>query len=213
MSHDDTHTHYLPPQPSTTPAPDPNLGSDDGPFDPGNTPPLVFVFIAVGFLTFGLIVMAIYKRCRPTPDDDPLHHRPSVPVRRPSAQKPKLWDVWIAPDGQQKRPSVNDWESLVVSHPFFSLSDRSLIRRQPLSAALVYPYSPPVRVPAQYVQGHVSRPVSWEKPEHRLFFRRPPADTSIHVAVIITMPNQAQTPARTHAENEVHMGVTNVKWR
>lgn len=124
MSHDETHTHYL--QPYYSPAPSPDTGSsnnkDDGPFDPGNTPPLIFAFIAVGFIIFGLIVAVIYKKCRPLPDSrDPHDQRSSVSGRRSSTQKPRLWDVWIAPNqrvSDEERTKPNDWDTLVVSRTF-----------------------------------------------------------------------------------------------
>jgi len=123
MSHDETHTHYLQPYYSPAPSPDPvssNSNKDDGPFDPGNTPPLIFAFIAVGFIIFGLIIAVIYKKCRPLPNTrDP--QRSSIPIRRPSIQKPKLWDVWIAPGQRatdEERTNVNDWDTFVVSRIF-----------------------------------------------------------------------------------------------
>ncbi|KAF9647664.1 hypothetical protein BDM02DRAFT_3129627 [Thelephora ganbajun] len=212
MSHDETVTRYLQPYSSASPSSsdtqssNSNRGNGSGPFDPGNTPPLVFAFIAVGFIVFGLVIAVIYKKCRPLPDSlEPHYQRSSVPVRRPSVQKPKLWDVWTAPSqrvpDEQRTNNVNDWDTLV-----------------PLSASLVYPYSPSplVRVPQQYVQGRVARPTLWENPEHRLFFRRPPTDTSLHVAVTISMPkppqHQGSMPNRTHTEDEFHVGVTEVKW-
>jgi len=124
MSHDETHTHYM--QPYYSPAPSSDTGSsstkEDGPFDPGNTPPLIFAFIAIGFIIFGLIVAFIYKRCRPLPDSqDPDERRSSLPLRRPSIQKPRLWDVWIVPNervSDEERTKPNDWDTFVVSRTF-----------------------------------------------------------------------------------------------
>jgi len=226
MSHDETYTRYLQPYPSASPSPDtssPDDVKDNGPFDPGNTPPLVFAFIAIGFIVFGLVIVIIYKKCRPPPNsaEQPRYLRSPVPLRRPSAQKPQLWDVWIAPNQHvpdEDRTNVNDWDTFVVSRVFLCVSISRLISvsPQPLSASLVYPYSPPTRVPQGYVQGHITRPVSWESPENRLFFRRPPADTSLHVAVMISMPKpppqQGSASDLTRTENEFHVGVTEVKW-
>jgi len=123
MSHDETHTHYL--QPYYSPSPSPDTGSsnngEDGPFDPGNTPPLIFAFIAVGFIIFGAIVAVIYKRCRPLPDSQDPHRRSPVPGRRSSIQKPRLWDVWISPNQpapDEERTKANDWDMFVVSRAF-----------------------------------------------------------------------------------------------
>lgn len=128
MSHDDTDTNHPQPYSSTSPSPDAgstnsNRGNDNGPFDPGNTPPLVFAFIAIGFIVFGLVIAVVYKKCRPLSNSrQPNYQRSSVPIRRPSVQKPKLWDVWISPD--QRVPddgptNVNDWDTFVVSTAFF----------------------------------------------------------------------------------------------
>ena len=126
MSHDDTDTHYLQPySPTSSPTIRPtnnNRGNNDGPFDPGNTPPLVFAFIAVGFIIFGLIIAVIYKKCHPLPMSH--HQRSSVPIRRPSVRKPKLWDIRISPnrgvpDDERTNVDSNDWDSFMVS-PFSS---------------------------------------------------------------------------------------------
>ena len=228
MSHDDTHTRDLEPyftaSPSSPTGNSRGNGNGNGPFSPGNTPPLVFAFIAVGFIVFGLVIAFVYKTCRPLPtSSEPYHQRSSVPTRRPSIQKPKLWDIWITPNQRipdEKREKFNDWNTFVVSFFFCFLFQRASISQlitgpQPLSASLAYPYSPslPIRVPQQYVQGHVTRPVSWEEPDRRLFFRRPPTDTSLRVAVVISMPKpQEPMPNRTNTENEFHVGVAEVKW-
>jgi len=124
MSHDETHTHYL--QPYYSPGSSTDTGpsnnhKEDGPFDPGNTPPLIFAFIAVGFIIFGVIVAVIYKKCRPLPNSPDPHQRSSVPSRRSSIQKPRLWDVWIAPNqpaSDEERTKLNDWHTFVVSRTF-----------------------------------------------------------------------------------------------
>jgi hypothetical protein len=122
MSHDETNTRYLQPHSSTFPSQSTNnsRGNGNGPFDPGNTPPLVFAFIAIGFVAFGLIIAIVYKKCRPLQNSRGPHHQSSsLPTRRLSAQKPKLWDVWIAPNQRvldAERTSANDWDTLVVSH-------------------------------------------------------------------------------------------------
>ena len=231
LSHDETHTRYLDPDypaPSSSSSDTQSPGSSsrgDGPFDPGNTPPLVFAFIAVGFIIFGVIVAIIYRKCRPLPNSPQSHYQRSpAPSTRPSLQKPTLWDIWIAPSqpvAAEERANMNDWETFVVSralsaHALSSINQ--LTTTQPLSTSLVYPYSPssPVRVPQQYVQGHVVRAAPSENPEHRLFFRHPPADTNLHVAVMVSMPkpsrDQKTVPNRTHTESEFHVGVTQVKW-
>ena len=126
MSHDETDTRYLQPYSSSSPSPgaqssNNTRGNGDGPFDPGNTPPLVFAFIAIGFIAFGLIIAIVYKKCRPLPNSpEPHNQRSSVPIRRPSARKPRLWDVWISPNKRlpgEERTNVNDWDNLLVS-PF-----------------------------------------------------------------------------------------------
>lgn len=133
MSHEDTDTRYLQPYPSATPTPGAqsagsnanSRGDDNGPFDPANTPPLVFAFIAVGFIVFGLVIATIYKRCRPLPNSP--HQRSSIPIRRPSAQKPQLWDVWTTPNhrvSDNERINLNDWDTFVVSRPFSSVHTR-----------------------------------------------------------------------------------------
>lgn len=125
MSRDDSGTRYSQPYspPSGSGSASNNRGNGDGPFDPGNTPPLVFAFIAIGFIVFGLVIAIVYKKCRPPPNSLGFHHpRSSVPVRRPSVQKPKLWDVWIAPDRRapdEERTNVDDWETFVVSRVSF----------------------------------------------------------------------------------------------
>ena len=130
MSHDETHTHYLQPYYSPSPStdPGPSHNEEDGPFDPGNTPPLIFAFIAVGFIVFGLVVAVIYKKCRPRPPpQDPEHQRSSVPSRRPSVQKPRLWDVWIAPNqrgSDEEQTKLNDWDTFVVSRIYVPVSCR-----------------------------------------------------------------------------------------
>lgn len=212
MSHDDSVPRHLQPytltySASASQASNSTIGNENGngPFDPGNTPPLIFAFIALGFTLFGLVIAIIYKRCRPLPDLPPPHYQRTVPVRRPSVQKPTLWDVWIPPNqrvpDEEQTEIDNDWDAFV-----------------PLSASLAYPYypPPPVDTPRQYVQGHVMRPVALENPEHRLYFRQPPADTSLHVAVIISMPKPSKRQDTilnwTRPENEFHVGVTEVKW-
>jgi hypothetical protein len=129
MSNDDSRPRHLEPTTMTFSAPhtlasNSTVGNDDGngPFDPGNTPPLIFAFIALGFTLFGLVIAYIYKRCRqPRNSPDPRHQR-SVPTRPCSAQKPKLWDVWIpaeqhASDEDRTRNS-NDWDNFKVSSVF-----------------------------------------------------------------------------------------------
>ena len=129
MSHDETHTRDLEPYFTASPSSSTgdNRGNRNGPFSPGNTPPLVFAFIAIGFIVFGLVIALVYKTCRPLPtSSEPYHQRSSVPIRRPSIQKPKLWDIWIAPNQRipdEKRENFNDWNTFVVSF-FFSLSAR-----------------------------------------------------------------------------------------
>ncbi|KAF9788302.1 hypothetical protein BJ322DRAFT_1106310 [Thelephora terrestris] len=207
MSHDDPQSQHMGADPLTFTAADTQpttstLGTADGngPFVPGNTPPLVFAFIALGFTVFGLVIAIIYKRCRPLPNSLNPHYQRSAPVGRLS-HKPKFWDVWTplnqhVPDEETSR-DVSDWDTFV-----------------PLSASLVYPYSPPSHLfaPPQYVQGHVLPPGSLESPERRLFFRHPPADTSLHVSVMITMPRRPQEQDAMQNRNEYHVGVTEVKW-
>ena len=154
MSHDETHTHYLPPYYS--PAPSSDTGSsdhkEDGPFDPGNTPPLIFAFIAVGFIIFGAIVAVIYKKYRPLPNSRDPHQRSSVPSRRSSIQKPRLWDVWIAPNQppafDEERTKPNDWDTFVVSRTLCTrrlssigrlISTRSLYQRRLYTLTLPLP--------------------------------------------------------------------------
>ena len=102
------------------------IGDDNGngPFDPGNTPPLVFAFIALGFTLFGLVIAVIYKKSRPLQSPPEPPYQRSVPVRRCSVQKPNLWDVWILPiqpavDEEQTK-NVNDWDAFLVSSLFLS---------------------------------------------------------------------------------------------
>ena len=151
MSHDETHTHYLQPYYSSAPSSDPQSSNkpEDGPFDPGNTPPLIFAFIAVGFIIFGLIVAVVYKKCRPTPNSrDPHHHqRSSIPIRRPSIQKPRLWDVWIAPgkrSSDEEQANVNDWDTLAVSRIFVYVVDRSVDELPSLYQRRLYTLTPPL---------------------------------------------------------------------
>lgn len=132
MSFDETHTRDLGPDyPTATPTwsdPQPynTDNSGDGPFDPGNTPPLVFAFIAIGFVTFGLIVAIIYKKFRLLQNpSEPNYQRSSVPIRRPLAQKPELWDIRIAPSkpvADEERENVGDWDTFVVSCTFIGAS-------------------------------------------------------------------------------------------
>jgi len=135
MSHDETDTRYLQPYSSSFPSPggqstNNTRGNGDGPFDPGNTPPLVFAFIAIGFIAFGLIIAIVYKKCRPLPNSpEPHNQRSSVPIRRPSARKPKLWDVWISPNKRlpgEERSNVNDWDNLLVSRRAVVFVDQSV---------------------------------------------------------------------------------------
>ena len=130
MSHDDSQPRRLEPYTSSFSAPDARTsnstigdGGGNGPFDPGNTPPLVFAFITLGFTLFGIVIAVIYKRCRSFPNpQEPLRQR-SVPVRRCSVQKPKLWHVWTpvhqpAPD-QERTNDISDWDAFLVSSVLF----------------------------------------------------------------------------------------------
>lgn len=130
MSHEDKDTRYLQPYPSPSPTSgaqsagsNNTRGDDNGPFDPANTPPLVFAFIAIGFVVFGLVIAVIYKKCRPLPNSP--HQHSSIPIRRPSAQKPKLWDVRTIPHhrvSDEERINLNDWDTFQVCRPFLLLS-------------------------------------------------------------------------------------------
>jgi hypothetical protein len=73
------------------------------------TPPTRLCFYRRRFHRFGLIIAVIYKKCRPLPTSrDPHDQLPLSPSRRPSAQKPKLWDVWIAPNQRVLRRGANE---------------------------------------------------------------------------------------------------------
>ena len=100
-------------------------GDGNGLFDPGNTPPLIFAFIALGFTLFGLIITVIYKRCRPLQNSPEPHHRHST---RCSVQKPKLWDVWMPADqyalAEERTKNVNDWDTFMVSYNASIVVDR-----------------------------------------------------------------------------------------
>lgn len=107
------------PQPSSTGT----IGNDgSGPFDPGNTPPLVFAFVALGFTLFGLVIAVIYKRCRPSQSSQEPPYPRSVPVTQCSGQKPKLWDVWIPTTqnalGEEQTKNITDWDTFLVSCAF-----------------------------------------------------------------------------------------------
>ena len=130
MSRDATDTQFLQPYSSTLPNSQSSNSKGDGPFDPANTPPLILAFIAVGFLIFGLVVVAIHKRCRPPPDSqDSSYQRASTPSRRPSTQKPRLWDVRMT-SGQrvpdEERINANDWDAFVVSCALLGVGRRSV---------------------------------------------------------------------------------------
>ena len=124
MSHEDSQSSHLEPytysfsasdaQTSTNP-----IGNENGPFDPGNTPPLIFAFVALGFTVFGLVIAIIYKRCRPLSTSLEPRYQRSIPLRRPWVEKPKLWDVWVPLDhrvsDESETGTVNDWYTFAVS--------------------------------------------------------------------------------------------------
>lgn len=123
MSHDDPQSEHMGPYPVTFTAPDTQatsstIGNENGPFDPANTPPLIFAFIALGFTVFGLVIAIIYKRCRPLPSSLDPHYQRSVPVGRPAVQTPKLWDIWIPPNqhvpDEEQCKNADDWDTFVV---------------------------------------------------------------------------------------------------
>lgn len=125
------HPDYLnvtSPSPTDSQTSNDTTGNGDGPFDPGNTPPLVFAFIALGFTVFGLVIAIIYKRCRPLPSSQELNYRRTVPANRLSTKKPKLWDVWIPPSqhvpDEEPMKDVCDWDTFVVSSRIFSTARR-----------------------------------------------------------------------------------------